>query len=170
MLQDHNQIVMATWFWAWILPATYNYWCHKGGIHQMAICSCPKIPSTFWLEIVQVAMLVMRLKWDPIEWRLTNPRSNSARWDVIVNLGPIKVFFFFFFLVRHSPHLLRFFHLQGLSYEERAQHCHHPLAQKLLSTMAAKRSNLCVAADFVKAADILRVSQNSLLLLQCISL
>ncbi|SCA62487.1 Orotidine 5'-phosphate decarboxylase [Chlamydiales bacterium SCGC AG-110-M15] len=43
----------------------------------------------------------------------------------------------------------------GLTYSERAEQCLHPVSKRLFNLMENKQTNLCVAADVTKKADLL---------------
>lgn len=45
--------------------------------------------------------------------------------------------------------------LKNLSYEDRIEHCKHPLAQHLLQLMASKKTNLSLSADVTRKDELL---------------
>lgn len=46
-----------------------------------------------------------------------------------------------------------------LSYEQRAAMCSNPMSARILKTMVEKRSNLCVAVDVTKMADLIKITE-----------
>ena len=47
----------------------------------------------------------------------------------------------------------------GMSYQQRLQHCKHPLAKRLLGIVNAKQSNLCVSADTNSSAQLIAIAE-----------
>ena len=47
-----------------------------------------------------------------------------------------------------------------LSFEDRAKRCSNPVSAKLLETMAAKKSNLCVAIDVSKSSELVTLAES----------
>lgn len=43
--------------------------------------------------------------------------------------------------------------------KDKTQHCTHPVAQRLLSIMQEKQSNLCLSADVTKSSDLLKLAE-----------
>ena len=46
-----------------------------------------------------------------------------------------------------------------LSFKARAEKCEHPLTKELFTLMDEKQTNLAVAADFTRSADILKLAE-----------
>ena len=46
-----------------------------------------------------------------------------------------------------------------LSYDQRAAMCSNPMSARILKTMVEKRSNLCVAVDVTKMADLIKITE-----------